>query len=60
MTDTPPPGPFRLTPARLILLVFGALALTYIIGGTLFGGVEHYDQLKQARNASLSAEEAQP
>mgnify|MGYP005830176261 CR=1 FL=1 len=60
MTDTPPPSPFRLTPARVILLLFGALALTYIIGGAFFGGVEHYDQLKQARNAALSAEDAQP
>lgn len=58
MTDTPPLSPFRLTPARIILLVFGALALAYIIGGTLFGGVESYDQLKQARNAAISAEEA--
>ena len=59
MTDTKPSGPFALTPGRIMLLVFGIIALVYIVGA-LLGGVENYDQLKQARNAAISsAEDAQ-
>jgi hypothetical protein len=54
MTDTQPQSPFKLTPPRILLLVLGALALTYIIGG-IMGGVANYDSLKQARNAALSS-----
>jgi hypothetical protein len=54
MTDTPPPGPFRLNPARVLLLAFGALALTYIIGA-LLGGVANYRDLRDARDAALSS-----
>ena len=38
MTDQKPIGPFTLTPPRILLLVLGALALTFIIGG-IMGGV---------------------
>ena len=54
MTDQKPIGPFTLTPPRILLLVLGALALTFIIGG-IMGGVANYDELKQARDAALSA-----
>lgn len=60
MTDTPPPGPFKLTPSRITLLLMGALALIYIVGGTLFGGVSSYNDLRNARDASLAAESSQP
>ena len=57
MTDTPPPGPFKLNPGRILLLVLGALALTYIIGA-LLGGVANYRDLREARDAALSSSEA--
>ena len=52
--DNRPTGPFTLTPPRIMLLVLGALALTFIIGGIL-GGVANYDALKQARDDALSS-----
>ena len=52
--DKKPIGPFTLTPPRILLLVLGALALTFIIGG-IMGGVANYDELKQARDVALSA-----
>jgi hypothetical protein len=57
MTDQKPIGPFTLTPPRIMLLVLGALALTFIIGG-IMGGVGNYDLLKQARDESLSSSAA--
>lgn len=59
MTDTPPPGPFTLTRQRVLLLVLGALALTFIIGGIL-GGVANYAELRGARDAALSSASTQP
>lgn len=53
--DKQPPGPFTLTPARILLLVFGALALTFIIGG-ITGGVANYDALKQSRDDALNSQ----
>ena len=55
MTDTPPNSPFKLNPSRIILLLLGALAITYIVGA-LMGGVENYDELKKARDASMVSE----
>ena len=55
MTDDKKPiGPFTLTPPRILLLVLGALALTFIIGG-IMGGVANYDELKQSRDGALSS-----
>jgi hypothetical protein len=54
MTDTPPPGPFKLNQGRILLLVLGALALTYIIGA-LMGGVANYRDLREARDAAQSS-----
>ncbi len=54
MTDTKPPGPFTLTPPRILLLVLGAIAVTYIVGA-LMGGVGNYQQLRDARDAALSS-----
>ena len=59
MTDTPPPGPFTLTRQRVLLLVLGALALTFIIGGIL-GGVSNYRDLREARDAALSSASSSP
>ena len=57
MTDNKPIGPFTLTPPRIMLLVLGALALTFIIGGIL-GGVANYQVLRDARDAAVSSSEA--
>jgi hypothetical protein len=57
--DTPPPGPFKLNPGRVLLLAFGALALTYIIGA-LLGGVANYRDLREARDAALTSSSSQP
>ena len=58
MTDDKKPiGPFTLTPPRIMLLVLGALALTFIISG-IMGGVANYDVLKQARDDALSSSAA--
>jgi hypothetical protein len=54
MTDQKPLSPFTLTPPRIMLLVLGALALTFIIGG-IMGGVANYDALKQSRDDALSS-----
>lgn len=60
MSNTPenkPIGPFTLTPARIMLLAFGILAIVFITGG-LLGGVDNYNDLKLARDAALSSAEA--
>jgi hypothetical protein len=53
MTDTKPPGPLTLTPSRILLLVLGAIAMTYIVGA-LMGGVANYQELRDARDAASS------
>jgi hypothetical protein len=57
MTDNKPISPFTLTPPRILILVLGALAITMIIGAIL-GGVGNYQQLRDARDATLSSSEA--
>lgn len=57
MTDTKPPGPFALTPPRILLLVLGAIALFYIFGA-ITGGVANYQELRDARDAALSSSAA--
>jgi hypothetical protein len=59
MTDTQPPGPFKLNRGRIMLLVLGALALTYIVGA-LLGGVANYRDLRDARDAAQSSASSQP
>ena len=54
MHDQKPLSPYTLTPPRIMLLVLGALALTFIIGG-IMGGVANYDALKQSRDDALSS-----
>ena len=62
MTDQPPLSPFKLTPARVTLLLLGALALIFIIGA-LMGGVGNYQQLRESASpldASVSATSSAP
>lgn len=58
MADNPtPPSPFKLNQTRILILVLGALALTFIIGA-ISGGVSNYQQLRDARDTALSSSEA--
>jgi len=57
MTDQKPIGPFTLTPPRIMLLVLGALALTFIVGG-IMGGVANYQTLRDARDAASSSSQS--
>ncbi len=53
--NTPRPvGPFTLTPSRILILVFGVLALVYIVGA-IMGGVGNYQQLREAAQSASSA-----
>ena len=56
MPETPP-SPFTLNRTRIMILILGALALTFIIGA-ISGGVGNYQQLRDARDAALSSSEA--
>lgn len=49
MTDDPkkPQGPWQLNRSRILLLLLGALLLTYIISAML-GGLGNYQQLKES------------
>ncbi len=49
MSEDPkqPDSPFRLTRARIVLLLLGALLLTYIISASL-GGLGNYQKLKES------------
>ncbi|OEO29605.1 hypothetical protein VW23_024810 [Devosia insulae DS-56] len=49
MSEDPkkPDSPFRLNRSRILLLLFGALLLTYIISAML-GGLGNYQMLKES------------
>ena len=49
MSEDPkkPDSPFRLNRSRILLLLLGALLLTYIISAML-GGLGNYQQLKES------------
>lgn len=61
MSDDPnkPISPFRLTGGRIVLLLLGALLLTYIISASL-GGLGNYQQLKEAAQAPGAETSANP
>ncbi len=52
--DEPKLSPFTLTRSRIILLMFGALALLIVISTSL-GGLGSYQALKDANNAAKEA-----
>ena len=54
MTDQPPLSPWKLTPARITLLLLGALALVLIIGA-IMGGVGNYQQLRESASPQDSS-----
>jgi uncharacterized SAM-binding protein YcdF (DUF218 family) len=51
--DDPKLSPFKLTQSRIILLIFGVLALL-IIASTLLGGLGYYQTLREANAAAVS------
>jgi hypothetical protein len=59
MSEDPkkPDSPFKLTRSRIVLLLLGALLLTYIISAML-GGLGNYQQLKES--ATSPAEQSSP
>jgi hypothetical protein len=58
MPETPP-SPFKLNQTRILILVLGALAVTFIIGA-ITGGVGNYQALREARDAALSSSSEAP
>jgi hypothetical protein len=54
MSDQPPPSAFTLTPARITILVLGALAIVMIVGAIL-GGVGNYQELKEAASSAQAS-----
>ena len=43
-----------MTPARITILVLGALAILMIVGG-IFGGVGNYERLRESTDSSASS-----
>jgi hypothetical protein len=54
MTDQKPTSPFAMNPARITILVLGALAIVMIVGA-LLGGVGDYQALREAADNPSSA-----
>lgn len=61
MSDDPkkPDSPFRLNRQRVVLLLLGALLLTYIVSAML-GGLGNYQQLKEAAQAPAAETSTTP
>jgi len=57
MSDDPnkPRSPWTLNSGRIVLLVLGALLLTYVVSA-LFGGLGNYQQLKEASQAAKAGQ----
>ena len=55
MTDDPnkPLSPWKLNSGRIVLLILGALILTYFVSA-LLGGLGNYQQLKEAAQDAKS------
>ena len=45
--DEKPDNPWRLNPARIVILILGALVLLYVVS-SIMGGLGNYELLKQA------------
>ncbi len=58
MSDPTPPqkpdSPWRLNPARIVILILGALVLIYVIS-SMMGGLGNYELLKQAATEAKPA-----
>lgn len=47
MTDEKPISPWKLTPGRIIILLFGVLIIVYV-ASALMGGLGNYQALREA------------
>ena len=56
MTDQPPLSPWKMTPARIMLLALGVLALVLIVGA--IGGVGNYQALRESTSPQDSSSAA--
>jgi hypothetical protein len=56
--DDPKPSPFALNRGRIVLLILGALLVVIAISTSL-GGINAYQQLREANAAATSAAPAQ-
>ena len=54
MAEDPKPSPFALNPGRIVLLALGVL-LVLIAISTSLGGINAYQQLREASAAATSA-----
>lgn len=54
-----PDSPWRLNPARVILLVLGVLMLAIILS-TLMGGLDNYQQLREGAQEQRATQPANP
>lgn len=54
MADEPKLSPFALTQGRIVLLILGALLVVIAISTSL-GGINAYQQLREANTAATSA-----
>ena len=57
--DDPKPSPFALNRGRIVLLILGALLLVIAISTSL-GGINAYQQLREANAAAASAAPVEP
>jgi len=58
MAEEPKLSPFAMTPARIMLLVLGALLVVIAIS-TSMGGINAYQSLREANAEATSATQAQ-
>mgnify|MGYP001017978666 FL=1 len=49
-----PQSPWRLNPARIVILILGALVLIYVVSSAM-GGLGNYELLKQAATEAKPA-----
>ena len=49
-----PDNPWRLNPARIVILILGALVLLYVVS-SIMGGLGNYELLKQAATETKPA-----
>jgi hypothetical protein len=59
MTIEPPTSPWKMTPARITILVLGIVAIL-MIAGAIFGGLGNYERLRESTDSSASSSASSP
>lgn len=59
MTEEKPISPWKLTPARILLLILGALLVLYTISA-MMGGLTNYQLLKEGAREQAPAASTDP